>query len=139
MSDSKDNSRSPPPLPGQPVPRAGAERGSRAPATPAGAPKPAATAGRNPPTGATAPASKEGSRGRIVHDERGNAVWDWLKETGRIAIESTSRLLRKLEMPELKVEDKKDEGLRLESDRDSGGGYDPYNQGKPAPKGGGRK
>lgn len=55
-------------------------------------------------------------------------MWDWLKETGRIAIESTSRLLRKLEMPELKVEDKQDEELRIESDRDPGGGYDPYNQ-----------
>ncbi len=70
----------------------------------------------------------------MVHDERGNAVWDWLKETSRIAIESTSRLLRKLEMPELKVEDPKDEELRIESDRDSGGGYDPYNQATPSRK-----
>jgi hypothetical protein len=66
--------------------------------------------------------------GRVRHDERGNAVWDWLKETGRNAIESTSRLLRKLELPQLKVEDKKDEELRIEPDRDPGGGYDPYNQ-----------
>jgi len=66
--------------------------------------------------------------GRVVHDERGNAVWQWLKNTSRIAIESTSRLLRKLEAPELKVEGRKDEELRIESDRDAGGGYDPYNQ-----------
>ena len=66
--------------------------------------------------------------GRVRHDDRGNAVWDWLKDTGRNAIESTSRLLRKLELPQLKVEDKKDEELRIQSDRDSGGGYDPYNQ-----------
>ncbi len=66
--------------------------------------------------------------GRVRHDERGNAVWDWLKETGRNAIESTSRLLRKLELPQLKVEDKKDEELRIQPDRDPGGGYDPYNQ-----------
>jgi|SRR6185437_14173332 len=109
MGDSKDN-RPPPRLPGQP-------------STPA-----------RGPAGA-----KEGSRGRVVHDARGTAVWDWLKETGRIAIESTSRLLRKLEIPELKVEDKKDEELRLESDRDPGGGYDPYNQGKPSPPGRGRR
>jgi hypothetical protein len=64
----------------------------------------------------------------VVHDSRGNAVWDWVKETGRIAIESTSRLLKRLEMPELKTEDKTDQELRLESDRDAGGGYDPYNQ-----------
>jgi hypothetical protein len=114
----------------------------RAPPTPAGAPRPPATAGRDKAGGVTAtsaPASKGGAQGRVVHDERGNAVWDWLKETGRIAIESTSRLLRKLEIPELKVEDKKDEELRLESDRDSGGGYDPYNQATPARKDSGRK
>jgi hypothetical protein len=57
-------------------------------------------------------------------------VWDWLKDTGRAAIDSTSRLLRKLELPELKVQEEKSAGLRLESDRDAGGGYDPYNQGK---------
>ena len=80
------------------------------------------------------PAPKDGARGRVVHDERGNAVWDWVKETSRIAIESTSRLLRKLEITELKVEDAKDEELRIESDRDPGGGYDPYNQVTPSRK-----
>jgi len=111
------------------------ERGARAsggPVTPPARPGDV----RDKASSAGAP---EGPRGRIVHDERGNAVWDWLKETSRIAIESTSRLLRKLELPELKVEDKKDEELRLESDRDTGGGYDPYNGGTPSRKGGGRK
>ena len=46
--------------------------------------------------------------------------------TGRHAIESTSALLRKLEVPELKVEDHKDGELKLEDDVDAGGGYDPY-------------
>lgn len=69
-----------------------------------------------------------GPSGRVRHDERGNAVWDWLKDTARNAIDSTSRLLRKLEAPDLKVEDKKDEELRILPDRDAGGGYDPYNQ-----------
>jgi len=64
--------------------------------------------------------------GRVVHDSRGNAIWQWVKDTGRHAIESTSALLKKLELPELKVEDHKDEGLRLEDDVDAGGGYDPY-------------
>ncbi|HEV7135044.1 MAG TPA: hypothetical protein VGN43_00280 [Steroidobacteraceae bacterium] len=66
--------------------------------------------------------------GRVRHDERGNAVWDWLKDTARTAIDSTSRLLRRLEAPDLKVEDKKEEELRILPDRDAGGGYDPYNQ-----------
>jgi hypothetical protein len=68
-----------------------------------------------------------GRSGRIVHDERGNAVWDWIKETSRIAIDSTSRLLKRLEVPELKVEDTQTNNeLSLESDRDAGGGYNPY-------------
>lgn len=66
--------------------------------------------------------------GRVRHDERGNAVWDWLKDTGRNAIGATSRLLKKLEAPHLDIEDTKDQELRIQSDRDSGGGYDPYNQ-----------
>jgi hypothetical protein len=73
--------------------------------------------------------------GRVKHDERGNAVWDWLKETGRFCVESTSALLRRLEVPELRVEGQKDESLRLENEgsRDEGGGYDPYNQKTPTP------
>ena len=85
-----------------------------------------------------APAPKPGERehnaGRIVHDDRGNAVWNWVKETGRFCIDSTSALLKKLDFGDLKVEGEKDEGLRLENPgRDAGGGYDPYNQ-KIAPK-----
>jgi hypothetical protein len=73
--------------------------------------------------------------GHIVHDERGNAVWNWVKETGRICIDSTSALLRKLDFGDLKVEGEKDEGFRLEDQgRDEGGGYDPYNQKTPPQK-----
>jgi len=67
----------------------------------------------------------------VVHDKRGNAVWDWLAQTGRMAIESTTRLLRKLETPELKMEQTHEEELRIAPDNtshDQGGGYDPYNQ-----------
>jgi hypothetical protein len=67
-----------------------------------------------------------GRAGRVVHDARGNAVWDWVKDTTRIAIDSTSRLLKKLEVPELKMEDTQKNELSIESDRDAGGGYDPY-------------
>ena len=70
----------------------------------------------------------EGATGKVVHDDRGNAVWDFLKQTGRHAIESTTRVLRRLESPELKFEDPKDEELRIMPEPSTGGGYDPYNQ-----------
>jgi hypothetical protein len=69
-----------------------------------------------------------GAAGGVVHDPRGTAVWDWLKNTGRQAIDSTSRLLKKLEAPELKVEQTHDEELRIMPDAGPAGGYDPYNQ-----------
>jgi hypothetical protein len=92
------------------------------------------------PKPGAAPASSKGTpeerpAGRVVHDDRGNAVWDWVKETGRVCIESTSAMLKRLEIPGLKMEGEKDSDLRLEEDRDPGGGYDPYNQKKPVPKG----
>jgi hypothetical protein len=85
--------------------------------------KPTPVAGAKPGADPASPPS-----GRVVHDERGNAVWDWVKETSRIAIESTTRMLKKLEAPELKMEDSEDEELRIMPDPGQGSGYDPYNQ-----------
>jgi hypothetical protein len=100
---------------------------SRKPGSGPGAPAPSAP---SPAASANPAAPKDefaGKSGRIVHDERGNAVWDWIKETSRIAIDSTSRLLKRLEVPELKMEDtQKNNELSLEADRDAGGGYNPY-------------
>jgi hypothetical protein len=99
----------------------GPRPGSGGPAKPAAAPTPSA------PSASKDEAAPDASRGRVVHDSRGNAVWQWVKDTGRHAIESTSALLKKLELPELKVQDHKDDNeLRLEDDVDAGGGYDPY-------------
>lgn len=93
-----------------------------------------AAGGRTPAQPSAKTAAEGRTAGRVKHDERGNAVWDWLKETGRFCVESTSALLRRLEVPELRVEGQKDEALRLEDEggRDQGGGYDPYNQKTPA-------
>jgi hypothetical protein len=95
-----------------------------APAARPTAPPPAKPAAAE--TKPAAPASN--TSGRVVHDERGNAVWDWVKETSRIAIESTTRMLKKLEAPELTVEDSQEEELRIMPDPGKGSGYDPYNQ-----------
>ena len=100
--------------------------------------KPTTSARPAPALSQPAPATRPGdsperAAGRIVHDARGNAVWDWLKDTARTAVDSTSRLLRKLEVPELKLEDTQSQELRGEPDRDYGGGYDPYGSSNPTP------
>ena len=98
-------------------PKSGPRPGGGGPGKPAASPSGAAAKDQ---------AAEKGSSGRVVHDSRGNAVWQWVKDTGRHAIESTSALLKKLEVPELTVEDHKDDELKLEDDVDPGGGYDPY-------------
>ena len=96
---------------------------------PGGGVPPAGPAAASEKPQAPAQDSYAGPSGRVVHDERGNAVWDWVKDTARIAIDSTSRLLKKLEVPELKMEDTQNNPLSVEPDRDAGGGYDPYGKG----------
>ena len=83
--------------------------------------------------------------GGVKHDSRGNAVWQWAADTGRHAIDSTSRLLKRLEVPGLKIDEEppakqapsapvNKAGLSLSIDErdhkpkapDAHGGYDPY-------------
>ncbi len=76
-----------------------------------------------------ADAPRSGPSGRVRHDERGVAVWDWAVATGELSTLSTSIALRKLEVADLKIEDHKPPELKLEvSGRDKAGGFDPYNQ-----------
>ncbi len=68
--------------------------------------------------------------GRVRHDERGMAVWDWAVATGEFATLSATHALKKLSLDDLKIEDThKSPELTLEkAGRDQGGGFDPYNQ-----------
>jgi len=69
--------------------------------------------------------------GRVRHDERGVAVWDWAVATGEFATLSATHALKKLEVGDLKIDEtsRSKPSLSLEkSGRDQGGGFDPYNQ-----------
>ena len=72
--------------------------------------------------------------GRIVHDARGNAVWQWIGDTETSTTDSTSGILEQIDPLDLKVEEQGSGSGRSGGSRapvfDAGGGYDPYNQGE---------
>lgn len=47
--------------------------------------------------------SKPRRSGRVRHEPGGRAVWEWAIESGRHAIDSTSRLLKKLDLSSLRL------------------------------------
>jgi hypothetical protein len=72
------------------------------------------------------------AREGISHDSRGNAIWQWAQDSGRHLIDSTTHLLKRLEVPGLKLEEdasaqeKKTVAKPDAPSPPSGGGYDPY-------------
>jgi len=68
------------------------------------------------------------SGGRVRHDDRGAAVWDWALGTGEFNAMSSSALLRRLDVGELKMQEPTGLSLAV-AGRDAGGGGDPYNRG----------
>jgi hypothetical protein len=99
--------------------------------------------------------------GHIVHDDRGNAVWKWGEDAARS--DSTSRVLRRLDVPDLKIEGPEEPAWARDKGQaaimgqpktnqhntpkaqtrapmvDAGGGYNPYNLTVPVKKQGGSK
>lgn len=47
--------------------------------------------------------------GRVKHDAGGRAIWEWAVDTGRHALDSTSRLLKRLDLPGLSLLDEEAE------------------------------
>lgn len=78
--------------------------------------------------------------GHIVHDSRGNAVWKWDKDNDPSSTASTSKMLRKLDIGSLRVEDaapteaRTGAGAPNEPKKKGSGygpGYNPYDRTAP--------
>lgn len=57
--------------------------------------------------------------GRVIHDVRGNALWDWAVSTGVLAKKTVADLISTLDIPALSVEGDHEVG--------STRAHDPYN------------
>ena len=76
----------------------------------------------NPPGGLEVrPASSRAGGGKVIHDARGNAVWQWGVATGVFAVIKSNELLNTLEDPTLALE-----GERQLAGSEWAG--DPYNR-----------
>jgi hypothetical protein len=74
-----------------------------------------------------------GRSGRPTFDSRGNAVWEWqTEETGKFSKDVSTQRLKKLEAPELSLEEtSKVKKLKRSGTTDKGGGFNPYERATP--------
>ena len=68
------------------------------------------------------------SNGRVRHDDRGNAVWDWAGDSDVFNELSASAVMRRLDVADLKMQEAPRPALSV-AGSDAGGGGDPYNRG----------
>ncbi len=115
----------------RPTPPAGDAARSASPAAPA---QPQSSSAKQPatPAGSAADANTppKSRSGHVTHDERGNAIWEWVTTTTKNAILSATSLLKKLDSTELSLEEppaKDDKAAMLPKHR-PGGGFNPYEQ-----------
>ena len=80
------------------------------------------------PTTSQEPAVPASLAGRIKHDERGNAIWTPAEGNNRSAIGSTSRMLKQLDLANLRLEDDALAATEEPAVKPRGSGYGPgYN------------
>ena len=77
---------------------------------------------KTPPS--ASPAAKASDKGKVIHDDRGNAKWDLGLDTARVNKLTTSQLLKKLDVSELSLLDEHGQGK--EPHAKPGGGFEPY-------------
>src|SRR5690349_17378372 len=87
---------------------------------------------KDPVKPAPAPVS-QGAVGRVRHDERGMAVWDWAAAAGETAALSATNVMRKLDVSGLSIEQTQRELKAMEPEVREATGSDPYNQHRPQP------
>ena len=80
-----------------------------------------------------APKKPRTERDGVTRDSQGNAVWQWAVDSGKHLVASTSMLLKRLEVPGLKLEEDagpQDRKIDAKSGRPTeppaSAGYDPY-------------
>lgn len=67
-------------------------------------------------------------QGRVRHDERGMAVWDWAAASGEVAGLSATNIMRKLDVSGLSIEQTQRSLKAMQPvGRDAARGADPYN------------
>jgi len=77
------------------------------------------------------PKNKPAAAGRVKHDASGRAIWEWAVDTGRHALDSTSRLLKRLDMPGLSLLDDEKEKKKAEEEAQRAereAGFTPYGE-----------
>jgi hypothetical protein len=90
-------------------------------------------------TGGTATPSKpviDNVSGRVKHDDRGNAIWEWAVTTGSFSLESSTQRLKKLDNPTLSLAEDAPSPSETVKRNPLGAtqGYSPYDSGLLAKK-----